>query len=160
MRTCTSDAGVTTTAGTDTSLKNITTDLNGVALAIPATSTIRIVFSIRKGSGAANVMQGRVGLNTTNFMSAAGRAWTAATNGAGDGQVVVIIGPRATNYQTSGALHAHSYDGAEFVADYSATTANWAPTTTITDIQINGQNNGGSITVGVANVKVYEELGG
>jgi len=148
----TSDAEATTTSSTQTTLKTLS------SLSIPMTSSAVLIFSIRKAVGAAESMSGRLTINGS--VVGTNRGWAAGNNATGVGQVVFIIGPRTASYLRGLTTIVASYDGSSTESVYSAgTDAADLPNATITSIGIQAANSGGTVTVGVANVKLYELLG-
>lgn len=148
----TSLAEATTTAGSITNLLNLT-----LTTSIGAGEAALLLFTIRKAAGAANDMRGRVGVNST-YVTAV-RQWIGAANAVGQGMIGMFIGPQN--------IALHTRPGIMFVSGYDGTTNNETvfamdgtafPNAAITSIQVDAQNNGGSITVGAANLLVYRLL--
>jgi hypothetical protein len=143
-----SDAEATTTSASITTLKTIS------SLSVPSTSALLVLFGFRKNNAAADSMLMDVRVNgTTNVAEATVLASTASNEA---GLSVLFIGPRATNYAQAIVWLIASAAGAGTGLIRGATIS---LATTITSIDLRGRNTGGVITVGAANVRVFELLG-
>lgn len=139
----------TTTNGTDTNLHTIALSTN-----IAKTEIGVIVFTTRKASGAANDMRFRIGVNGGTYVMQA-RQCLGAANAAAQGSVVAFLLPHDANYTRSGLALVGGYDGTNANETVFAFEGTAMPDAAISSVQIDGRNNGGSITVGIANVHVF-----
>ena len=145
----TSDAEASTTNSSATTLKTIS------GISVPITSTLIIVFATRKSSGA-DYMRGEIGFNGA-AVAFNDTQYIPNTNAAGSGVIVCVVGPRTTSYTQGGFRIMGGWDGAAIEKTEVARAA--LPTGAITSIEIKARNTAGSITVAVAEVKVYEWVG-
>jgi hypothetical protein len=143
-----SDAEATSTSSAISTLKTIS------SLNVPATSALLILFAFRKNNAAADSMLMDVRANGTTMVAEATVLASSTSNDSG--QSVLFIGPRQTNYAQSVVWLIASAAGAGTGLIRGATIS---LATTITSIDLRGRNTGGVITVGAANVRVFELLG-
>ena len=140
-----SDAEATTTSTSTADLKTLS------SLSIAVTKPILITVNTRKTTGAAADFY--IGLKINGTLVTECRA-SSATNAVESGVIRFWIAPRRTDYARAGSAESQSTTGYQ--------TAAWSadmPIATITSLTITGKSGSSSVTIGVADVKVYSYAG-
>lgn len=151
----TSDAESTTTSSVMATMKDIT------GLSIPATSGVKLMWSFRKSSGAADQMLIQVSIN--GQVHASTTAITQSSTAAGNGFGSIEIGPRDANNPARLYGHTACVEVTPAVVNIELPTtvpaAASTVTGTITALSLQGRNANGVQECRIGNVKVYEISG-
>jgi hypothetical protein len=149
--TATSDAEATTTSSSFTSVKTLS------SLTIVDTSMALLVFAFRRGATAESV-------NLKLLVNAVELLVDTAVVGGGDaeaqnGWAVVLLAPRTTNYPLTALAWTGANQGGVLNQAWNMSATAHSLTGTITSLEIQAKNSGGTATVGVAQVKLYVAAG-